>query len=122
IPPRTSATALTGDVTVGRGKRQSGGVCDTVSADLPARGTLTPGKNEPRYPTLKGIMGAKKKEIRKYSAADLGLGPDDVGAAGARERVLTVGRPPARPRGRTIKDEGDGGKQIAEFLVGLKLV
>jgi len=122
IPPLTFATALTVDGNVVTIKRQSEGGYDTVSAELPALVTVTTGINEPRYPTLKGIMGAKKKEIRKYTAADLGLGPGDVGPAGARERVLTVGRPPARPPGRTIKDEGDGGKQIAEFLAGLKLV
>ena len=67
-------------------------------------------------------MGARKKEIRKYTAANLGLGPADVGASGAREKVLTVGRPPVRPPGKIIKDEGDGGKQIVDFLAGLKLV
>jgi electron transfer flavoprotein beta subunit len=122
IPPLTFATALTVDGTVVTIKRQSEGGYDTVSAELPVLVTVTTGINEPRYPTLKGIMGAKKKEIRKYTAADLGLGPGEVGAVGARERVLTVGRPPARPPGRTIRDEGDGGKQIADFLAGLKLV
>src|SRR5262249_45803148 len=97
IPPLTFATALTVDGNVVTVKRQSEGGYDTVSAELPALVTVTTGINDPRYPTLKGIMGAKKKEIRKYSAADLGLGPDDVGAAGARERVLTGA---ARRRGR----------------------
>ena len=122
IPPLTFATALTVDGNTVTIKRQSEGGYDTVSAELPALVTVTTGINEPRYPTLKGIMGAKKKEIRKYTAADLGLGPGDVGASGAREHVLTVGRPPARPPGKTIRDEGDGGKQIADFLAGLKLV
>jgi len=122
IPPLTFATSLTVDGNVVTVKRQSEGGYDTVSTELPALVTVTTGINEPRYPTLKGIMGAKKKEIRKYTAADLGLGPAEVGASGARERVLTVGRPPARPPGRTIKDEGDGGKQIADFLAALKLV
>jgi electron transfer flavoprotein beta subunit len=67
-------------------------------------------------------MGARKKEIRKYAIADLGLGPDDVGERGAREKVLTVGRPPVRPPGKIVKDDGDGGKQIADFLADLKLV
>jgi electron transfer flavoprotein beta subunit len=67
-------------------------------------------------------MAAKKKEIKKYTAADLGLSPDEIGESGARERVLTVGRPPARKAGRIMTDEGDGGKQIADFLSELKLI
>ena len=67
-------------------------------------------------------MAAKKKEIKKYTAADLGLAPDQVGAAGAKERVLTVGRPPPRKAGKIITDEGDAGKQIADLLAELKLI
>jgi electron transfer flavoprotein beta subunit len=103
-------------------KRQSEGGYDVVASELPALVTVTTGINEPRYPTLKGIMGAKRKEIRKYTAADLGLGPVEVGESGAREKVLSVGRPPARPAGTIVKDEGDGGKRIADFLASLKLI
>ncbi|MDP3768041.1 MAG: electron transfer flavoprotein subunit beta/FixA family protein [Dehalococcoidia bacterium] len=122
IPPLTFATSLTVDGNQVTIKRQSEGGYDVVTAELPALVTVTTGINEPRYPTLKGIIGAKKKEIRKYTAADLGLGPAEVGEGGAREKVLTVGRPPARPRGTIIKDEGEGGKQIASFLANLKLI
>ena len=103
-------------------KRQSETGYDVVEAELPALVSVTSGINEPRYPQLKGIMAAKKKEIKKYTAADLGLGPDQVGASGAREKVLTVGRPPARQAGKKITDEGDGGKQIANFLAELKII
>jgi len=103
-------------------KRQAESGYEVVESELPALVTVTTGINEPRYPTLKGIMGAKKKEMRKYSAADLGLGADQVGESGAREKVLAVGRPPARQAGTVIQDEGDGGKQIADFLANLKLV
>jgi electron transfer flavoprotein beta subunit len=103
-------------------KRQSETGYDVVEAELPALVSTTSGINEPRYPQLKGIMAAKKKEIKKYTAADLGLGPDQVGASGAREKVLAVGRPPARKGGKKITDEGDGGKQIAAFLAELKII
>ena len=103
-------------------KRQSEGGYDVVESKLPALVTVTSGINEPRYPQLKGIMAAKKKEIKKYTAADLGLGPDQVGASGAREKVLSVGRPPAREAGKIITDEGDAGTQVADFLAELKII
>jgi len=122
VPPLTFATSLTVEGRTVTIKRQSEGGYDVVTSELPVLVTVTTGINEPRYPTLKGIMGAKKKEIRKYTAADLGLGPAEIGESGAREKVLTVGRPPARPAGTVIKDEGQGGKQIADFLANLKLI
>ena len=103
-------------------KRQSETGYDVVEAGLPALVTVTSGINEPRYPQLKGIMAAKKKEIRVYTAADLGLSADQVGEKGAREKVLTIGRPPKRQSGRVVTDEGDGGKQIADFLAEIKVI
>lgn len=103
-------------------KRQSESGYDVVEAALPALVTTTSGINEPRYPQLKGIMAAKKKEIKMYTAADLGLAADQVGTAGAKEKVLTVGRPPKRQAGQLITDEGQGGKQIADFLAELKII
>ena len=103
-------------------KRQSETGYDVVEAQLPALITTTSGINEPRYPQLKGIMAAKKKEIKKYTAADLGLGANQVGSSAAREKVLTVGRPAARKGGKIITDEGDGGKQIVDFLADLKVI
>jgi len=95
---------------------------DVVTATLPALVACSSGINEPRYPQLKGIMAAKKKEIKVYKAADLGLSPDQVGEKGAREKVLTVGRPPKRQAGKAVVDEGEGGKQIADFLAEIKVI
>ena len=122
IPPLTFVKEISVEgkkITIKR-QRESG--YDVCEAELPALVAVASGINEPRYPQLKGIMAAKKKEIKRYTAADLGLGPDQVGASGAREKVLTVGRPPARQGGKKIADEGEGGKQIAEFLAELKLI
>ncbi|MFQ5684601.1 MAG: electron transfer flavoprotein subunit beta/FixA family protein [Candidatus Binatia bacterium] len=122
IAPLTFATELTvdgGKITI---KRQSEEGHDVVESHLPALVTVTSGINEPRYPQLKGIMAAKKKEIKKYNAADLGLGPEQVGGTGARERVLSLGRPPSREAGKIITDEGEGGKQVADFLAELKVL
>jgi len=122
IVPLTFAKEITVDGKKIKIKRQSETGYDVVETELPALVSVTSGINEPRYPQLKGIMAAKKKEIKKYTAADLGLGPDQVGASGAREKVLTVGRPPARQAGKKITDEGEGGKQIADFLAELKII
>jgi len=122
IPPVTFAREITLDgnrITI---KRQSEGGYDVVEAALPVVVTTTSGINEPRYPQLKGIMAAKKKEIKIYTAAELGLSADQVGEAGAKEKVLTVGRPPKRQAGKVVVDEGEGGKQIADFLAELKII
>ncbi|MBV8085587.1 MAG: electron transfer flavoprotein subunit beta/FixA family protein [Chloroflexi bacterium] len=103
-------------------KRQTAFGYQRVVADLPCVVAVSSGINEPRYPSLKGIMGAKRKEVVEYKAADLGLGPDQVGESGAREKVLAIGRPPARDAGQIVTDEGDGGVRIADFLAGLKVL
>jgi electron transfer flavoprotein beta subunit len=122
IPPVTFAKEITVDGDKLAIKRQSESGYDVVEATLPALVTTTSGINEPRYPQLKGIMGAKKKEIKVYTAADLGLAPDQVGEKGAREKVLNIGRPPKRQAGKVVTDEGEGGKQIAEFLAENKVI
>jgi electron transfer flavoprotein beta subunit len=102
--------------------RQTESGYHVVEAELPVLITVTSGINEPRYPSLKGIMGAKRKEITTYTASDLGLAADQVGEAGAREKVLQVAKPPAREVGQIITDEGDGGVKIADFLAELKVL
>ncbi len=103
-------------------RRQTDFGYQVVEAELPVLITVSSGINEPRYPSLKGIMGAKRKEIATYSAADVGLSPDQVGESGAREKVLTVGKPPTRAQGTVVTDEGDGGVKIADFLASLKVL
>ena len=122
LPPLTFAKEITvdgGNITI---KRQSESGFEIVESTLPALVACSSGINEPRYPQLKGIMAAKKKEIKVYSAADLGLSPDQVGEKGAREKVLTIGRPPKRQAGVAVTDEGEGGKQIADFLAEIKVI
>ncbi len=122
IPALTFAQELAVDSGKATIKRQSESGYDVVEASLPALVAVTSGINEPRYPQLKGIMAAKKKEIKRYTAADLGLAPEQVGKTGAKEKVLTVGRPPARKAGKIVTDEGEGGKEIANFLAGMKVI
>jgi electron transfer flavoprotein beta subunit len=122
VPPMTFAKEILIDDDRIAIKRQSESGYDLVESSLPALVAVSSGINEPRYPQLKGIMAAKKKEIKVYTAADLGLSPDQVGEKGAREKVLTVGRPPKRQAGKVVVDEGEGGKQIADFLAEIKVI
>jgi electron transfer flavoprotein beta subunit len=122
VPPMTFAKEILIDDDRIAIKRQSESGYDLVESSLPAVVAVSSGINEPRYPQLKGIMAAKKKEIKVYTAADLGLPPDQVGEKGAREKVLTVGRPPKRQAGKVVVDEGEGGKQIADFLAEIKVI
>ena len=122
IPPLTFAKEITVDGDKVAIKRQSESGYDVVESTLPALVACSSGINEPRYPQLKGIMAAKKKEIKVYKAADLGLSPDQVGESGAREKVLTIGRPAKRQAGKAVVDEGEGGKQIADFLAEIKVI
>ena len=78
--------------------------------------------NEPRYPSLKGIMGAKSKPQETVSAADLGLDAAEVGEAGSRTEVLALAAPPPRGESRKIEDDGSGAQQIVDFLAERKLV
>ena len=79
--------------------------------------------NEPRYPSLKGIMGAKKKPQDTKTLADLGLEADRAGEAGSRTTVIALGDPPRRGATRPeIEDDGSGAQKILDFLMERKLV
>lgn len=94
----------------------------TVESTLPAVVTIASGSFDAIYPTMKGIMGAKKKPFSQLSLADLGLDPALVGEIGARERVLTIGTAEARAAGQIIKDDGNAAQQIADFLQRYQLL
>jgi electron transfer flavoprotein beta subunit len=94
----------------------------TIEATLPAVVTIASGSYEAIYPTMKGIMGAKKKPFTQVKLADLGIEPALVGETGARERVLTIGSAEARAAGQIIKDDGNAAQQIADFLQRYQLL
>ena len=85
--------------------RQIMGGEEVIQVPLPAVLTAQKGLNEPRYASLPGIMKAKKKEIKVLKAADLGLGADSTGAAGARTRIVKMFAPPQRQSGKIIEGE-----------------
>jgi electron transfer flavoprotein beta subunit len=105
-----------------RVKRQTEFGYDVIEAPLPAVIAVSDAINEPRYPSLKGIMGAKKKPQDTVSATDLGLDASQLGEAGSRTEVLALTDPP--PRGDTLKieDDGSAAEKIVEFLAGKRLV
>ncbi len=88
----------------------------TVESALPAVVTIASGSYEAIYPTMKGIMGAKKKPFTQLGLSDLGIDASQVGEAGARERVVTVGKAEARAAGQILKDDGNAAQTIADFL------
>jgi electron transfer flavoprotein beta subunit len=95
---------------------------DVVVSKLPAVVGVTKAINEPRYPSLKGIMQAKKVEITVWSAADLGVDKDSVGAAGAYSKVLSYSKPAARGAATMVKDDPDPVARIVDALVAAKIL
>jgi electron transfer flavoprotein beta subunit len=87
-----------------------------VTGSLPAVVSVVEKINEPRYPTFKGIMAAKKKPVQVLTLAELGLDAAAVGLANAATWVNDFARRPPRQAGVIVKDEGDGGAKAAGFL------
>jgi electron transfer flavoprotein beta subunit len=105
-----------------RGKRQTEFGYDVIEAPLPAVVAVSDAINEPRYPSLKGIMGAKKKPQETISAGDLGLDVGSLGEEGSGTTVLALGDPPPRGDARKIEDDGSAAQQIVDFLAEKKLL
>ena len=122
LPQVTLASELTvegGTVTI----RRDGDVAsETISASLPALVSVTDQINEPRYPSFKGIMAAKKKPVETWSLADLGLDAGSVGLAAAWTTVESFTKRPPRAKGEIVTDDGDGGTELAKFLTAQKFV
>ena len=95
---------------------------DKVEATLPAVVSVVEKINEPRYPSFKGIMAAKKKPVEVLSIADAGIDPAQVGLGAAVTEVVSFSKRPPREAGTIVKDEGDGGVKAAEFLAAQKFI
>jgi len=103
-------------------KRQTEYGYDVIEAPLPCVVAVSDAINEPRYPSLKGIMGAKKKPQDSITTADLGVDPEEVGETGSRTEVYSVGEPPPRGESRRIEDNGNAAEAILEYLSEKKLI
>jgi electron transfer flavoprotein beta subunit len=105
-----------------RVERQTEAGYDEVEAPLPAVVSVTAGVVEPRYPSFKGIMAAKSKPVDTLAVGDLGLSPDQVGAAGARQEIVAVTPAEERQAGEIVEDDGEGHLKIVQFLKTQKVL
>jgi electron transfer flavoprotein beta subunit len=115
-------------IDVGDGKltceRQAEYGYDTVEVDLPAVISVGDAINEPRYPSLKAIMGAKKKPLQTHATGDVGIEADSVGEAGSKTQVLAINPPPTKEPGEIIEDEdtNETVEKIVAWLDERKLI
>ncbi|ANS78611.1 Electron transfer flavoprotein, beta subunit [Serinicoccus hydrothermalis] len=121
MPQVTFASELTvgdGSVTI---RRDNESFSETVEASLPAVVSVTDQINEPRYPSFKGIMAAKKKPVETWGLDDLDIDVSQVGLGAAWTMVTDTKARPPREAGQVVTDEGQGGEALAQFLADRKL-
>jgi electron transfer flavoprotein beta subunit len=114
VSQAAEVTHVDGKLTV---KRQTEFGYDVIEAPLPAVIAVSDAINEPRYPSLKGIMGAKSKPQETVSLSDLGLDGLE-----SRTEVYALNDPPARGDSRKIEDDGSGAQAVLDFLAEKRLV
>ncbi|MFH8687006.1 electron transfer flavoprotein subunit beta/FixA family protein [Streptomyces anulatus] len=122
VPQVTLLSEVAVDGGVVTGRRDGDTASERLEASLPAVVSVTDQSGEARYPSFKGIMAAKKKPVESLDLDDLGLDADEVGLAGAWTVVDSAVERPARTAGTIVKDEGEGGRQLAGFLAGQKFI
>jgi electron transfer flavoprotein beta subunit len=122
LPAISQAAEITVDGGSVRGKRQTEYGYDVIETPLPAVVAVSDAINEPRYPSLKGIMGAKKKPAEELSLGDVGAEPGRLGEGGSKTTVLSVAPPP--PRGDVVKieDDGSAAEKIVAYLAENRLI
>jgi len=121
-PVVSQAAEVTVDGGRVRVKRQTEFGYDVIEAPLPAVVAVSDAINEPRYPSLKGIMGAKKKPFETISVSDTGVDASEAGEAGSKTEVLALGDPPARGDARKIEGDANAAQAIVDFLAEKRLI
>ncbi|WP_232664834.1 electron transfer flavoprotein subunit beta/FixA family protein [Pseudonocardia sp. TRM90224] len=122
VPALTHAREITVDGSTITVKRETDDGVTHLTAELPAVVSVGEKINEPRYPSFKGIMAAKKKPVASITLADAGIDASEVGLANALSTVTTSSPKPPKSAGEKVEDEGDGGSRIAAYLVAQKLI
>jgi electron transfer flavoprotein beta subunit len=122
LPALTHAREITVEGSAVTVKRETDDGITTLTAELPAVVSVGEKINEPRYPSFKGIMAAKKKPVTTLGLADAGIDASEVGLAAALTTVTASQPKPPKSAGEKVTDEGDGGQKIAAFLVSEKLI
>jgi electron transfer flavoprotein beta subunit len=122
VPALTHAREVTVEGSTVTVRRETDDGVTVLRADLPAVVSVGEKINEPRYPSFKGIMAAKKKPVTTLSIVDAGIDAARVGAAGALTSVTSAAPKPAKGAGEKVVDDGDGGAKVAAFLVAQKLI
>jgi electron transfer flavoprotein beta subunit len=121
-PVVSQAAELTVEDSRVRVKRQTEYGYDVIAAPLPAVVAVSDAINDPRYPSLKGIMGAKRKPQETLSLSELGIGTDETGEQGSKTQVYALSEPPPRGESRKIEDDGNAAQAIVDFLVEKRLI
>jgi electron transfer flavoprotein beta subunit len=117
VPAVTFAKAIESDGSTLKVRRQTEAGYDRVEATLPAVVSVTAGVNEPRYPSLKGIMAAKNKPVDRLNVADLGLDGLTRGQA-----IVSVQPAEQRQAGEMVEDDGTAAHRVVEFLAAKKVI
>ena len=121
-PAISQVASLTTDSDSVTGKRQTEHGYDVIRAPLPAVVAVSDAINEPRYPSLKGIMGAKTKPQETLSLADVGVEGGSAGEAGSKTTVLELGPPASRGDQVKIEDDGSAAQKVLDLVVERKLL
>ncbi|GAA3528519.1 electron transfer flavoprotein subunit beta/FixA family protein [Aeromicrobium panaciterrae] len=122
VPAVTFASEVTVDGDTVKIRRDGDVAAQTIEATGKVVVSVTDQTGEARYPSFKGIMAAKKKDVQEWSLADLGLDAGSVGLDNAWTKVESFEPRPPRTAGEIVTDEGDGGTKLAEFLASKKFV
>ncbi len=123
LPQVTFGSEVTVDGSTVRVRRDGDAATETIEASLPVLVSVTDQANEPRYPSFKGIMAAKKKPVAELTLSDLGLDAAEVGLDAAWTKVVEAQERPPRTAGTVVSDEdGTGADQLVEFLAGQKFI
>jgi len=122
LPAVTFASEVTVDNDTVTIRRDGDTAAQTIEATGPLVVSVTDQTGEARYPSFKGIMAAKKKDVQEWTLADLGIDASAVGLDAAWTKVLSFEARPPRTAGEIVTDEGDGGTKLVEFLASKKFV